>query len=303
MADRTTVAIGDRRLELSNLGKVLYPDGTTKAEVVRYLVQVAPVMLPHLTGRPVTMLRFPDGVAAGGFYEKRCPDHRPDWVRTTPLGREGREKRVEHCELSDAAALAWAGNLAALELHVPMGRAPDPAVPTTVVFDLDPGAPADAIACAEVALLVREVCDRLRLVAVPKTSGKKGLQVYVPAGGDDLTYERTRAFSRGVGQLLERSRSDAIVTTQVKTARVGKVLIDWSQNHLTKTTVCAYSLRAQDRPTVSTPLTWDEVEEGRRGGDPDAFVFTATDVLARVERLGDLFAPVAEVEQELPVLG
>jgi bifunctional non-homologous end joining protein LigD len=301
-AGRSTVAVGDRQLELSNLAKVLYPDGTTKAEVVRYLIEVAPVMLPHLASRPVTMLRFPDGVDGGGFYEKRCPDHRPAWLGTIPLGREGREKVVEHCDLADPAALAWAGNLAALELHVPMGRWPDTTVPTAVVFDLDPGAPADAVACAEVALAIRDVCARLGLTAVPKTSGKKGLQVYVPVSGDDLTHERTRAFARGVGQLLERRRPEAIVTTQAKVARVGKVLIDWSQNHLTKTTVCAYSLRAQERPTVSTPLTWGEVEDGCRAGDARAFVFTASEVLDRVREHGDLFAAVAAPGEELPDL-
>jgi bifunctional non-homologous end joining protein LigD len=300
---RTTVRIGDRELSVSNLDKVLYPaTGTTKAEVLRYYVDVAEVMLPHVARRPVTLKRFPDGVEAQGFFEKRCPSHAPDWLGTVQLGREGREKVVDHCDLAEVAALAWAANMGALELHVTMGAAPDTTVPTAVVFDLDPGAPADVRTCAEVALRLREVFDGLRLASWAKTSGSKGLQVYVPVHDPTLTYDRTRAFSQAVAQLLETRQPDLIVSKQLKTLRPGKVLIDWYQNHLTKTTVAAYSLRARPRPTASTPVTWDEVEAAV-GADEGAFVFDLDDVRERVEEHGDLFAEVATLRQELPALG
>jgi bifunctional non-homologous end joining protein LigD len=300
---RTTVRVGERELSVSNLDKVLYPaTGTTKAEVLRYYVAVAEVMLPHVASRPVTLKRFPDGVESQGFFEKRCPSHAPEWMGTVQLGREGREKVVDHCDLSEVAALAWAANMGALELHVTMGAAPDTTVPTTVVFDLDPGAPADVRTCAEVAMRLREVFDGLGLASWAKTSGSKGLQVYVPVHDPELTYDRTRSFSQAVARLLEDRDPDLIVSKQLKTLRPGKVLIDWYQNHLTKTTVAAYSLRARPRPTVSTPVTWDEVADAV-GADEGAFVFDLDDVRRRVEEHGDLFAEVATREQELPALG
>jgi bifunctional non-homologous end joining protein LigD len=300
---RTTVRVGERELSVSNLDKVLYPaTGTTKAEVLRYYVAVAEVMLPHVAGRPVTLKRFPDGVESQGFFEKRCPSHAPEWIGTVQLGREGREKVVDHCDLSEVAALAWAANMGALELHVTIGAAPDTTVPTTVVFDLDPGAPADVRTCAEVAMRLREVFDGLGLASWAKTSGSKGLQVYVPVHDPELTYDRTRSFSQAVARLLEDRDPDLIVSKQLKTLRPGKVLIDWYQNHLTKTTVAAYSLRARPRPTVSTPVTWDEVADAV-GADEGVFVFDLDDVRRRVEEHGDLFAEVATREQELPALG
>jgi bifunctional non-homologous end joining protein LigD len=309
---RTTVRVGERELSVSNLDKVLYPEtGTTKAEVLRHYVDVAEVMLPHLAGRPVTLKRFPDGVEAEGFFEKRCPPHAPDWLGTVQLGREGREgssrfgsggKVVDHCDLAEVAALAWAANLGALELHVPMGAVPDTTVPTAVVFDLDPGAPADVRTCAEVALRVREVLDGLRLASFAKTSGSKGLQLYVPLHDPQMSYDRTRSFSEAVARLLEDRHPDLIVSKQLKTLRPGKVLIDWYQNHLTKTTVCAYSLRARPRPTVSTPLTWDEVDDAV-GAAEGALVYDLDDVRDRIAARGDLFAPVATLQQELPRVG
>lgn len=304
MSERQTVQVGGRSLSVSNLDKVLYPaTGTTKAQVIGYYLDVAEVMLPHLAGRPVTLKRWPDGVDGESFFEKRCPSHRPDWLPTTRLGREGREKVVDHCDLTEVAALAWTANLGALELHVPMGRAPDPGVPTAVVFDLDPGAPADVIDCARLALRLREVLDRLGLVGIVKTSGGKGLQVYVPIHRDDATYELTRSFSLAVGRLLERDQPDRVVTVQERKQRHGKVLVDWSQNHLIKTTVCVYSLRGRERPTVSTPVTWDEVAAAVAPADASALTFEYPDVQERIAEHGDLFAPVAELEQELPRLG
>ncbi|MEX2503388.1 MAG: DNA ligase polymerase domain-containing protein [Egicoccus sp.] len=312
-----------RQLNVSNLDKVLWPDGTTKAAFINYFVTVAPVMLPHLAQRPVTLKRYPDGVDGQSFFEKRCPPHRPDWLTTTPLPKRGtgrwgkpipeeqrrkprpgeREDMVDHCNLTDTAALVWVANLAALELHVPMGRAPEAEVPRAVVFDLDPGAPADVVTCAQVAMLLRDVFDRLGLTAVTKTSGGKGLQLYVPLNHDEVTYDDTSDFSRDVAQLLERVHPELVIATQTKSERVGKVLIDWYQNTLTKTTVCVYSPRARERPTVSTPLTWDEVADGADTGDADALRFAMDDVVARVQAYGDLFAPVADLQQELPSLG
>lgn len=302
MSERVTVAVDGRELSLSNLDKVLYPaSGTTKAQVIDYYTRVAEVMLPHLRGRPLTMVRHPDGVDGPHFFEKRCPSHRPAWMGTVALGREGRDTVVEHCDLRERADLVWAANLAALELHVPMGAAPDPFVPTAVVFDLDPGPPADVVTCARVAVLLRQVFEQLDLVAAPKTSGSKGLQVYVPLNTPGMTFDRTKSFALSVGQLLEKVHGDLVLTSMDKAKRDGKVFVDWSQNHLTKTTVSAYSLRARPRPTVSTPLTWDEV--GAVADDHLDPTFEIDDVLARVDGHGDRFADVLSVEQVLPALG
>ena len=302
VSERVTVAVAGRELSLSNLDKVLYPaTGTTKAQVIDYYTRIADVMLPHLRGRPLTMVRHPDGVEGPHFFEKRCPPHRPAWMATVALGREGRDTVVEHCDLRERADVVWAANLAALELHVTMGAAPDPFVPTAVVFDLDPGAPADVTTCARVALLLQRVFDQLDLVAVPKTSGSKGLQVYVPLNTDGMTFDRTKGFALSVGQLLEKVHGDLVLTSMDKSRRGGKVFVDWSQNVLTKTTVCAYSLRARTHPTVSTPLTWQEVGAVADGElDP---TFEMADVLARVEAHGDRFGDVLTVEQSLPDLG
>lgn len=302
MSDRTTVSVDGRRLSVSNLDKVLYPEsGTTKAEVIDYHTRIADVMLPHVRGRPLTMTRYPDGVDGQHFFEKRCPSHRPEWMGTVQLGREGRDTVVEHCDLRERADLVWTANLAALELHTTMGAAPDTTVPTMVVFDLDPGSPANLGTCARVALLLREVFDRLQLRGWPKTSGAKGLQVYVPLNADGMTFDRTKSFALSIGQVLERVHPELVLTSMEKAQRTGKVFVDWSQNHLTKTTVCAYSLRARSRPTVSTPVTWDEVSDAADG--TAALVYELDDVLARLEADGDRFADVLSVQQELPDLG
>lgn len=293
------VEVGGRELAISNLDKVLYPQaGFTKAAVLDYYLRIAPVLIPHLSGRPLTMLRFPDGVDGEGFFEKRCPPHHPDWIGTVALGRQGRDKVVEHCDIRDAAGLAWVANLASLELHTSLARAPDTTSPTMVVFDLDPGEPADVLTCAEVALQLREVFERLELTSVVKTSGSKGLQVYVPVNRPS-SYDETRPFALAVAQLLERVHPELVVTRQDKALRAGKVLIDWHQNTLTKTTVCVYSLRARARPTVSTPVTWEEVAAAT---SVSALTFEAPEVLERVAEHGDLFAPALEVTQELPSL-
>lgn len=303
-ARRTTVAVGDRRLRLSNLDKVLYPQvGFTKAHVIDYYTAIADAILPHLRGRPLTMRRYPDGIDGQAFFEKRCPDHRPDWVPTVQLGRAERDETVvEHCEVADLPTLVWVANLAALELHTSLGAAPDPEVPTAVVFDLDPGPPADVLDCARVAGWLRRVFDRLELRAVPKTSGSKGLQVYVPVNRP-VTYARTREFALGVARVLQQAHPETVVTNMRRDLRRGKVLIDWSQNHRVKTTVCAYSLRAGSRPTVSAPLTWGEVAAVDDEQDPELVDLDADRVRRRVDDRGDLFAPVLEVSQQLPELG
>jgi bifunctional non-homologous end joining protein LigD len=296
VSEKTVVEVEGRRLALSNLGKVLYPDtGFTKAEVIDYYARIAPVLVPHVAGRGVTLRRFPDGVDAPSFYEKRCPGHRPGWVPTVP-GPGDRNGSIDYCSLDSGPAVVWAANLAAIEIHAPMAAGDDIDAPTMCVFDLDPGEPAGMAECADVALDIRHLLARLGLVAFPKTSGSKGLQVYVPLNTPH-THERCSSFALAVAELLERVRPGEVTAVMRKDVRTGKVFVDWSQNSRHKTTVAVYSLRARARPTVSTPVTWDEVSAAA-GGEP--LSFEAADVLERVAGHGDLFAPVLTVEQELP---
>jgi bifunctional non-homologous end joining protein LigD len=295
-AKRVETTVGDRTLSVSNLDKVLYPDaGVTKARVIDYYVRIAPVLLDHLGDRGITLKRFPDGVEGGSFFEKRCPSHRPDWVETAD-GPGDRNGVVSYCLLREPAALAWVANLAALELHAPMARAVDIDIPTMAVFDLDPGPGTAMSECAEVGLWIRDVLDGIGLHAYAKTSGSKGLQVYLPLNAPH-THDHASSFALAVAQVLEKAHPDLIVTTQAKAARAGKVLIDWSQNSRHKTTICAYSLRARPRPTVSTPVSWDEVSNAADGG---SLSFEANEVLGRVDDQGDLFAPTLTEVQELP---
>ena len=302
MAARREIAVDvdGRSVRLSNLDKVLFPgSGVTKAAVIDYYRRVAPVMLPHLRGRPLTMIRFPDGVTGESFFEKQCPRHRPDWVATVELA--GRRKGpVRHCAVDDLPTLVWVANLAALELHVTMARCPDVDHPDTIVFDLDPGPPAGLAQAASVALDLRGVLADLGLEAVPKTSGKKGLHCYVPIevdGGPD--HETARAWARALARHVESARDD-VVTVMSRSQRPGKVFIDWSQNAKHKTTVAPYSLRALDPPTVSTPLGWHEVEALADGVDPRKVTFGPEDVLHRVEAHGDLFESVVALRQAFP---
>jgi bifunctional non-homologous end joining protein LigD len=281
----------------------MYPaTGFTKGEVIDYYARIAPVMLPHLAGRPITLKRYPNGVDGQSFYEKNCPKHRPDWLSTVEMTVSTKRRDVVNfCLLEETASLVWTANLAALELHPGVAVAADLDRPTYVVFDLDPGPPANVIECGRVAMLLREVLDRLGLAAWVKTSGSKGLQMYVPVNAP-ATFADTRDFSLALAQLLEKHHGDLVVTSQAKELRPGKVLIDWSQNARYKTTVAVYSLRARERPTVSTPVTWDEVDDAVSAGEADRLRFETADVLERVERDGDGFAPVLEKEQELPAL-
>jgi bifunctional non-homologous end joining protein LigD len=294
-AARVEVEVEGHRLSLSNLDKVMYPKvGFTKGQVIDYYNRVAPVLLPHLRGRPLTLKRYPDGVDAAYFYEKQCPSHRPDWVRTAPIvtGR----KTIDFCLCDDLATLVWAANLADLELHPSLSLAEKIDRPTMMAFDLDPGPPAGLEECCQVALLLREALARLGLESFPKTSGSKGLQIYVPLNLEKVSYDDTKPLSNALARHLEAEHPKLVVSRQKKELRRGKVLIDWSQNDEHKTTVCVYSLRARDRPTVSTPVAWEEL------ANPDGLVLEAGEVLERVETHGDLFAPVLDLEQELPSL-
>jgi bifunctional non-homologous end joining protein LigD len=283
--------VGGRTVRLSNLDKVLYPDaGFTKRDVIDYYARIAPVLLGHLEGRALTLKRYPNGVHESFFYEKNAPSHRPEWVRTERVGS------IDYVVVDSEATLVWLANLADLELHTSLALAGAPERPTLVAFDLDPGPPATVVECCRVAELLHGMFDGLGLRSFAKTSGAKGMQVYVPLNSP-ATFAQTKAFSRAVAELLAREEPGLVVARQTKSAREGKVLVDWSQNDDAKTTINVYSLRAMERPTISTPLTWEEVRAARA---PEDLTFVAADVLARVEEHGDLFGPVVSLAQTLP---
>ena len=299
MGETTTVRVDGRLVRLSNLDKVLYPAlggaenetgvGFTKAEVIDYYSRIAPVILPHLADRPATLRRYPDGVDGQSFYEKNVPRHAPEWVRTARVPTPGSSRGNEYADfvvVDDLATLVWVANLAALELHVPQWRVDSRDSPDLLVFDLDPGAPATIVECCRVALLLREELERDGLSVFAKTSGSKGMQLYSPLSSVPAP-SRPSEYAKELAQRLARAHPDLVVSTMAKAARPGKVLIDWSQNNPAKTTVAPYSLRARSRPTVSTPVSWDEVAACRRASD---LVFEAEDVLERVTHGGDLFA-------------
>jgi bifunctional non-homologous end joining protein LigD len=291
-----TVDVGGRHISLSNLDKVLYPEtGFTKAEVIDYYHRVASVLIPHVEGRALTLRRWPNGVDRPGFFEKRCPSHRPPWLPTA-AGPGDHNGTIQYCRFDEPAALVWAANMAALELHAPMAKALDIESPVAVVFDLDPGAPAAMRECCVIALEIREVLARLELVALAKTSGSKGLQLYVPVNAP-ITHDDAGDFALAIAQVVEQRRPRDVVTVMTKSERRGKVFIDWSQNSRHKTTVAVYSLRARPHPTASTPVTWDEVEAGAGGATLE---FEAANVLDRVAAHGDLFAPLLTLVQPLP---
>jgi bifunctional non-homologous end joining protein LigD len=288
------------KLRLSNLDKVLYPKaGFTKGQVIDYYARIGAVVLPHLHGRPLTLKRYPNGVEAEFFYEKQCPSHRPGWVETAAVHSRRNKGSIDYCLANDLPTLVWLANLADLELHTSLSLAADVERPTMMVFDLDPGAPADVVDCCRVGLWVRDLFGGLGLESFPKTSGSKGLQVYVPLNVE-TSYAETKPFSRAVAELLEKQHPDHVVSRMTKSLRPGKVLVDWSQNDEHKTTVNVYSLRAKERPTVSTPVSWDEVEACLRKESADVLTFDSDQVLSRADELGDLFAPVLTLKQELP---
>lgn len=289
---RTHIEVDGRELTVSNLDKVLWPKtGFTKGDLIGYYRSVAEVMVPHLAGRPITLRRWPDGVEAQTFFQKHAPKHRPGWVPVVELGG------VQYLRIEEPAALVWAANLAAIEIHPGLATAADLDRPTFLVLDLDPGPPADVITCARVALILRGYLERLRLEAWPKTSGSKGLQLYVPLGAS--TFEDTRQAALALAQIAEREHPDLIVSAMDPQLRRDKVMIDWSQNAPSRTTVAVYSVRARDFPSVSTPLTWEEVEGAKT---PEDLRFDTAAALARAADLGDLMAPVLRTEQDLPAL-
>lgn len=305
MGETRQVEVDGKELRLSNLDKVLYPKaGFTKGEMVDYYAKAAPAIVPHLSGRAVTLRRFPEGVEDldSAFFEKRCPKHRPKWVKTAKVQAGPQAGVIEFCVCDSLPTLVWMAQLAAIELHPSLSRSRAPKRPTVLAFDLDPGPPADVVDCSRVALRLREVLSQLELECFVKTSGSKGMQLYVPLN-TKTSYEETRPFAQALAQLIAKGDPENVLAKMgKKTDRSGKVLIDWYQNNERKTTISVYSLRARERPTVSTPVTWEEVEAAADSGDGSQLVFEAGDVLERIEQHGDLFAPVLELEQELPQL-
>lgn len=299
MPTSATLDVAGRKVPVTNLDKILYPKcGFTKGEVIDYYVRISPWLLPHLAARPITLKRYPDGVEGFFFYEKKCPSHRPKWIQTTTVPKKNGGE-IPYCVMSDLPALVWAANLADLELHTFLHKAPKVGQPTSLAFDLDPGPPADILLCCKVGLLVRDLFAALGLESFAKTSGSKGLQVYVPLN-TPVTYEKTKPFAHAVAELLEQQAPKMVVSRMPKALRKGRVLVDWSQNDAKKTTINVYSLRAKERPTVSTPVAWEEVEEAVKRRK--RLSFDADEALGRAEALGDLFAPVLERKQKLPPL-
>jgi bifunctional non-homologous end joining protein LigD len=300
MSRKVEIEVAGKKMTVSNLDKVLYPEtGFTKGEMIDYYIRISPALLPHLRNRPLTLKRYPEGVNGFFFYEKQCPSHRPGWIKTTKVPSRREEGHIDYCVMNDLPALVWVANLADIELHTFLHRAPAINKPTMIAFDLDPGPPADIVLCCKIGLRLREIFERFKMRSFPKTSGSKGLQVYVPLN-TPVTYEKTKAFAHSLAQLLEREAPGEVVSRMQKSLRKGKVLVDWSQNDEHKTTVCAYSLRAKSHPTVSTPVTWEEVEAGAKRKLP--LVFESGEVIRRFEKMGDLFEPVLTLKQKLPKL-
>jgi bifunctional non-homologous end joining protein LigD len=300
MPNKAQLVVEGRKLAVSNLDKVLYPKaGFTKGQVIDYYIRVAPVLLPHLKDRPLTMKRYPNGVEGEFFYEKNCPSHRPKWVQTAKVWSEGNQRIMHYCLANDLPTLVWTSNLADLELHTSLSRKEKIERPTMMVFDLDPGAPADMVQCCQVGVWLRDLLAKMKLKSWAKTSGSKGLQVYVPLN-TPVTYDDTKRLSRSLAEYLEREHPDRVTSNMSKAVRKGKVFVDWSQNDEHKTTICVYSLRAKEQPTVSTPVTWNEVENCLKKKNPDLLKFRSDQVLTRVEKHGDLFEPIEKLKQKLP---
>jgi bifunctional non-homologous end joining protein LigD len=300
VSNEPVVEIQGRQLKLSNLDKVLYSaTGFTKGQLIDYYARIAPVLVPHLTGRPLTLKRYPNGVDNEFFFEKNATKHRPDWIKTAPIWSEGNRRNVNYILANDLPTLVWMANLAAIELHPSLSMAKEIERPTMIVFDLDPGPPANIVQCAQVGLWLREIFEHFELQSFPKTSGSKGLQIYVPLN-TSTSYEDTKPFAHALARLLEDQHRDLVVSDMKKERRKGKVFVDWSQNDQHKTTIAVYSLRAREHPTVSTPVKWEEVEQLLKKKDPTFLVFQAEQVIARVEKRGDLFEPVLELKQKLP---
>ena len=298
---KASITVGGKRIEVSNLDKVLYPAvGFTKGQVIDYYLRIAPAILPHLRGRPLTLKRYPNGVDKPFFYEKRCPAHHPAWVSTGEVWSEGSSAHINYCVADDRATLVWLANIACLEMHTLLGKLPDVSRPTSMVFDLDPGTPADILDSIRVGLRMRASLDRLGLASFVKTSGSKGLHLWVPLNTPGITFDRTKQFAHAVALLSERQNPNEVTALMRRDLRRGKVFVDWSQNDEHKTTACAYTLRARSEPTVSTPVTWEELETALRKKDASRVSFRSDQVLDRVQKHGDLFAPTLKLRQRLP---
>lgn len=302
MSKPSIVEIEGKHLSLTNLDKVLYPKtGFTKGQVIDYYARIAPVLLPHLKDHPLTLKRYPGGVDEEFFFEKNATQHRPDWVKTAPIWSEGNQRNINYILANDLPTLVWIANLAAIELHPSLSLAKDIASPRSMVFDLDPGAPANIVQCCQVGMWLRDIFEHFGLQSFPKTSGSKGLQIYVPLNSP-TSYEVTKPFAHALARLLENEHRDLVVSDMKKQLRVGKIFVDWSQNDQHKTTISVYSLRAREHPTVSTPVKWEEVEQALTKKDAMLLVFEAGQVLDRVQKMGDLFEPVRTLKQKLPKL-
>lgn len=299
---KRVVEIDGRRIHLSNLEKDLYPPyGFTKAHILEYYSRIAPVMLPHLKDRALTMKRYPEGAHKEYFFEKRCPSHRPEWVKTAEIPQDDGE-RIRYCVADNLETLIWVENLASIELHVPLGKASSPGIADSMVFDLDPGEPANLLDCARVALILRELLSHLQLTGVVKSSGKKGLHLYVPLNNQITTFDDTKRFSRAVAEIMQKNYPDVVTAKMAKQYRQGKVFINWSQNDAGLTMVCVYSLRAREKPYVSFPLKWTEIESSVENQDAEMLQVTHSEAVSRAEKEGDLFKEVLTKKQKLPHL-
>lgn len=301
MERKQEIEIDGRKIPVSNLEKILFPaTGYTKGQVIDYYTRVAPFILPHLKDRPVTLVRYPDGVAGEHFYEKNAPAFTPAWVKTFSVPRRSGQSPIRYIVINDLAALIWCANLASIEFHAFLHRVPAIDTPTAMVFDLDPGEGVDILDCAEVAILLKAALERLKLDSFPKVTGSKGVQLFVPLN-TRVSYDAQHEFARVLAEHMEREHPDLVISKMRKTARAGKVFIDWSQNSDFKTTVCVYSLRAKhERPYVSVPVTWEELQRARRSGDSTKLYFEPEAALKRVKKAGDLFSPVLRLKQKLP---
>jgi bifunctional non-homologous end joining protein LigD len=296
----SSLNIKGKTVPITNLDKVFYPEsGFTKGQVIDYYIRVSTVLLRHLKDRPLTLKRYPDGVAGGFFYEKRCPSYRPQWIQTATVWSDRHDSEIHYCMANDLPSIVWAANLGDLELHTFLAKQQNVECPTMIVFDLDPGPPANIVQCAQVAQWLKAELDELKLQSFPKTSGSKGLQIYIPLN-TPTTYEKTKPFARAMADRLTNHHPDLVLSKMEKRLRTGKVFVDWSQNDSHKTTVCAYSLRAKEQPTVSTPVTWEEVATALKKQDAQRLTFASADVLKRVEQHGDLFEPVLKLKQKVP---
>ena len=298
----SVVTVQGKQLKLTNLEKVLYPASAfTKGQVIDYYARIGPVLVPQLREHPLTLKRYPNGVDQGHFFEKNATQYRPEWVKTVPVWSEGNRRNVNYILANDLPTLIWVANLASIELHPSLACAQEIQCPAVIAFDLDPGPPANIIQCCQVAFWLREIFERFGLQSFPKTSGSKGLQIYVPLN-TRTSYDVTKPFAHALARLLEDEHRDLVVSDMKKAIRTNKVFVDWSQNDEHKTTVSVYSLRARERPTVSTPVTWEEVEAAFKKKDLARLTFEAPQVLQRVEKMGDLFEPVLTLKQKLPAL-